>query len=484
MKTNQNIPLSLESTGDGPLDEILGGGLPAHSVVILAGEPGSGKTILTLQILFRAARAGKKCLYLTTLSEPAIKVIRYMQLFGFFDPSLIDRALVLEDLGSVVRHGPEAILSRLSEIIEKHQPEYVAIDSFRAMADLVDRDSFRPFVYDIATQTAGWGATTLLVGEYAAGDLSLRPEFGIADGILRLGAAKQELTSIREFEVLKMRGMNYVSGRHFLDISKNGISVYPRVRAPQDADGPSAQQHERLSTGVAGLDKLFSGGLPRFSNTVLHGATGTGKTVLGLHFLVEGARRGEPGTLFTLEESPNDIRALAAGLGWDLPEMEQKGLISISYTSPVELSTDRYLQAAREHVRKAGTRRAVLDSLTSMKLGVSSERRFKELVYSIAKHMRADGVSLYMMLETEQLLGATELSGGGVSFIADNLVQLRYVEADNHLDRAVSVLKSRGISHETHFRLLQIEPGGARLVDPVSGSNQAVLTSGTPKVGN
>jgi len=56
-------------------------GIPSQSVVVIAGEPGSGKTVLTLQILFRAARQGKKCLYFTTLAEPAIKVIRYMQLF-------------------------------------------------------------------------------------------------------------------------------------------------------------------------------------------------------------------------------------------------------------------------------------------------------------------------------------------------------------------------------------------------------------------
>src|SRR5712664_4323075 len=103
MKTRQKPTLQLESTGDESFDAILGGGIPAQSVVVIAGEPGSGKTVQTLQILFRAAREGKKCLYFTTLSEPALKVIRYMQLFDFFDAGLIDERIVVADLGSTLR---------------------------------------------------------------------------------------------------------------------------------------------------------------------------------------------------------------------------------------------------------------------------------------------------------------------------------------------------------------------------------------------
>ena len=84
-----------------PLDTILGGGIPVRSVTVVAGEPGSGKTVLTLQMLFHQARQGKKCLYFTTLSEPALKIIRYMQLFSFFDADLIDERIVFVDLGSV-----------------------------------------------------------------------------------------------------------------------------------------------------------------------------------------------------------------------------------------------------------------------------------------------------------------------------------------------------------------------------------------------
>jgi len=200
----------------------------------------------------------------------------------------------------------------------------------------------RSFVYNLVTQTAGWGVTTLLVGEYLPDEFSKYAEFAIADGILRLGAEKQELTSVRQVEVLKLRGMNYISGIHFLEISEKGVFVFPRVRAPKQEDVPRVEKPEIVSTGVDGLDELFGGGIQRIGSTVLQGASGSGKTILSLQFLLAGARKGEKGILFTLEETPDQLRTIATSLGWDLSEMERKGLLVISYISPVELSTDRY----------------------------------------------------------------------------------------------------------------------------------------------
>jgi len=407
-----------------------------------------------------------------------------MQLFAFFDAALANKQIIIADLSAAVRKGADGTLTELSAMIEKHQPAFLAIDSFRTIVDHIDAGHVaRSFVYDLATQTAGWGVTTLLVGEYVPDEFSKYAEFAIADGILRLGAEKQELTSVRQIEVLKLRGMDYVSGIHFLEISEKGASVFPRVRAPKQADVVPVQKPERVSTGVDGLDELFGGGIQRLGTTLLQGATGTGKTILSLQFLLAGARQGEKGILFTLEETPDQLRTIAASLGWDLSEMERKGLLQISYISPVELSTDRYLQTARERVLTSKARRAVFDSLTSMQLGVPSERRFKELVYSLSKHMRAADVTLWMTLESPQLLGTEELSGHGISFIADNLLRLRYIEVDGRLERGISILKARGIKHQTQARLLRSGHGGVTLTDAGLRGRRGVLTGRAPPKG-
>jgi len=118
--------------------------------------------------------------------------------------------------------------------------------------------------------------------------------------------------------------MNYISGIHFLEISEKGVFVFPRVRAPKQEDVPRVEKPEIVSTGVDGLDELFGGGIQRIGSTVLQGASGSGKTILSLQFLLAGARKGEKGILFTLEETPDQLRTIATSLGWDLSEWSKR----------------------------------------------------------------------------------------------------------------------------------------------------------------
>lgn len=218
--TDHASTLERLSTGSAALDAILGGG-DSHPVGdVVAGEPGSGKSVFTLQALFHQARQGTKCLYFTTLSEPALKLIRYMQFFSFFDARLIDERIVFVDLGTALRSsGPGTVLGQILERVEREGPALVAVDSFKAIHDLLPSDGqSRVFVYDLAVGMAAWGATTLLVGEYMTEDIGVVPEFAVADGIVRLTNERQALTTARQFEIVKMRGANYVTGGHFFEI--------------------------------------------------------------------------------------------------------------------------------------------------------------------------------------------------------------------------------------------------------------------------
>jgi len=465
------------ATGNAAFDRILGGGLPTRSVVVIVGEPGAGKTLFALQMLFHLARQGKKGLYLTTLSEPSLKLVSYMQQFSFFDERLVDRGIVFADLGSVIRgKGSEATLGEITQRVEREEPAVVVIDSFKAIRDILgDSSAVRTFVYDLAVHTAAWGAASLFVGEYTDAEILTHSEFAIADGIIRFSNRRHELTAVREVEVLKLRGADYVTGGHFFEIGSDGLAFFPRVRSPDTVPAEPVSSAERVSTGIGGLDAMLGGGLPRASATVVQGGTGTGKTLLGLHFLLEGARQGEVGIHFTLEETADQLRQIAQGFGWDLRPLEKSGLLTLSYVSPVELSTDCFLDRARQRVEQLGAKRAVLDSLTSMALGVPSERRFKELVYAFTKHFRARGVTLNMNMEIADLLGSAQLSGHGISFAADNVIQLKYVEVAGRLERGISVLKARGVQHATDVRRLSVKSDGIEVGSPFKGL-RGVLT--------
>ena len=482
--TSQPSPeLERLSTGSAAFDRILGGGLPIRSLTVVSGEPGAGKTLFVLQMLFHLARQGKKCLYFTTLSEPSLKLLQYMQQFSFFDGDVVGKQLIFADLGSVIRgRDAGAALEAVVNRVEREGPAIVVVDSFKAMRDILgDAPATRTFVYDLAVHMAGWGAATLFVGEYTEEEIANFAEFTVADGILRFGTRREDLTATRMVEVLKLRGADCITGRHFFEIGAAGLTFFPRVRSP-DSNGQAstASFAERALTGVAGLDEMLGGGLPRSSSTVIQGATGTGKTLLGLQFLLEGARRGEPGIHFTLEETVDQLRGIAQGFGWDLPDLEERRLLTFFYVSPVELSTDAFLDRARQLVGQVGARRAVLDSLTSLALGVSSERRFKELVYSITKHFRALGVTFNLNMEIAELLGSAQLSGQGISFAADNVILLKYVEQDGRLDRGISVLKARGVRHATDVHRMFVKERGVEVGAPFKGLRGVLTGLPTP----
>lgn len=481
--TSQPTAATRLSTGSAAFDRILGGGLPVRSLTVVAGEPGAGKTLFALQTLFHLARQGKRGLYFTTLSEPALKLAHHMQQLSFFDVDAIGKDLVFADLGSVIRgRDAEAALDAITSRVEREEPTIVVIDSFKAMRDVLgDAAAIRKFVYDLAVHIAGWGAATLFVGEYTADEMAQYAEFAIADGILHFGTSREELTALRVVEVLKLRGANCVTGRHFFEIGPDGLTFFPRVRSPDlDIDDAVTSFAERAATGTPGLDEMLDGGLPRSATTVIQGATGTGKTLLGLQFLIEGARRGEPGIHFTLEETAAQLRGVAQVFGWDLRELERRGLFAISHVSPVELSTDAFLDRARQLVERLGAKRAVLDSLTSLALGVSSERRFKELVYAMAKHFRALGTTFNLNMETAELLGSAQLSGHGVSFAADNVIQLKYVELEGKLERGISVLKARGVRHATEVRRMSFSDHGVEVGSPFTGLRGVLTGLPTP----
>ncbi len=421
--------------------------------------------------------------YFTTLSEPALKLVKYMQQFSFFDERLIGKELVFADLGSVIRsRNPDSILAAISKRVEEEEPAMVVIDSFKAMRDILgDAPSIRTFVYDLAVHSASWGAATLLIGEYSEEEMAQASEFTIADGILHFSCAREGLTSVRMVEVTKLRGGDCITGRHFFEIRPDGLEFFPRVRgtdnSSQQTSWPST---ERDSTGISGLDAMLGGGLPRASATIVQGATGTGKTLVSLQFLLEGARRGEAGIFFTLEESADQLRGYAQSLGWDLRELERRGLLTIQYTSPVELSTDAFLNRKRQLVDRTAARRAVVDSLTSMELGVSSERRFKECVYAGNKHFRAKGVTIILNMEISELLGSALLSARGISFATDNCIQLKYVELDGNLCRGISVLKARGSDHASDVRRMTIDQDGIKVGAPFKGLRGVLTGLPTP----
>lgn len=469
------------STGIPNLDAILRGGLPRYSVNVIAGPPGTGKTILAQQIVFHNDRRDDRAPYLVTVSEPTLKMLRYSQQFNFFDPDRVGQNVIYLDIGSVLlEEGLDEVTRQIEAYIEEYAPTILAIDSFKAIHEVAESaPKLREFAYRLAVRLTTWEATTLLVGEYTRQSINEAPIFAIADGIILLDQESRGMHTYRYLEVLKMRGDDYFSGKHPFTISADGLQVYLRVKTPT-VPAPYPLGETRVSLGVSGLDDMAQGGLLSGTSTLVAGSAGTGKTLLCLHFLLEGIRSGEPGLLITFQETPSMLRAFARSFGWDLEQLEKEGQLRLLYSSPVELGVDEHTHDIRQAIAESGARRVAMDSLKDIELATPDKVRYKDYVYSLVNDFRRQGITSLLTSEIPEMFGPFVVSEYGISFVADNVILLRYVEMARRIARAISVLKMRGSDHDKGVREYQISSQtGVQVLEPFA-EYEAVL-SGPPR---
>jgi circadian clock protein KaiC len=447
-------------TGNPQLDLLLGGGFPANSINILMGEPGSGKTILVERLIFANAGSGDRpILFLTTLSEPLDKVVRYLQQFTFFDEALLGSAIVYDSIGdALIEEGVKMLVPRLKEAITGDKPKIIVIDSFKALHDLgTSLPEMRRMLYELAGLLTAYETTAFLIGEYGATDAANYPEFAIADGIVELARNKTSTRDERYLRILKLRGSTYREGLHAFRISPSGLDVFPRLISP--ALPPTYRMRlERVSTGVEGLDKMLDGGLPQGRSTFLLGPTGSGKTTVSLQFILEGMRRGEKCLYVNFEENPSQLAQQIHALGMNPEEAARKGL-QILYRSPVELQIDSIISEVFEAVANGGIRRVVVDGVGDLMMAASDLQRLHDYLYALAQHFSVrDVVSLFTYETSHEALDLQ----ARLSALADNIIRLD-VEVGEKVRRTIRVVKARGVEHKLEKCEVRITKAGVRV---------------------
>jgi circadian clock protein KaiC len=469
------------STGIPALDAILDGGIPTGSCNMIIGPPGAGKTILSLSILFANASEESKALYFTTVSEPPTKVLKYQQEFAFFDKEKFNTSVIFVDIGSTVKQEDlERTMEVIRDKMEEVNPRTLCIDSFKALADLVgDKLLFRRFVHDLSVLLAVYECTAFLIGEYSARDLETEPEFSIADGVICLDLYDKEALSSRVLRVHKMRGTAFHEGGHSYTISDKGITIFPRLQPSLREEPPKETPIGKVPTGIRGLDGMLDGGLNEGFSTMIAGAAGTGKTTFAVHFVHDGLKRGERCLLVGMEESPSVIVKIAAGYGVRLAKYIHSGQLTILHRRPPNLNIYQMAQEIRDIVTTQEITRVAFDAMSDIQTNVAGARGLREYVSALVGLFESRGVTSLWTNVIENTFGEFKITEANLSVVVDSIILLRYVELDSRIEKAISVLKTRGSNQDKTLRRYEISARGIEIGGPFEGYGSLILGAPT-----
>lgn len=460
-------------TGIPKLDDLLGGGVPRGSSVLLAGVAGTGKTVLGLEFIYRGALAGEKGIFFS-FEETDARLRASARGLGWD----LDAQLASGMIELVFIPQPDILieehLQMMQERMEKLGAARVTVDSLSVFLHKIkDPQAAREKVFQLAsavqrTNAVGFFSTDIPYGVDQISRFGV--EETVVDGVIILSSEEEGLERQRYIEVYKLRNTAHLKGRHTMVIDEGGIRLYPRYR-PQALDQtsyPPSQSIPRLSTGVGGLDALLGGGLLTRSITLVSGSSGIGKSILGLQFLLAGASRQEPGLYVTLEEGPEELLANAAALDLPLKKAVDDGLIELVYLPPTHTRSTQVIAVLTDKIKKQKTKRMVLDSTTHLVASSMRQDDVRELLYDLVVRFKTQGVTCYFTLEADSMYSTDFSADRGYTPLADNIVVLRYSPAGAKVDSSIMVVKTRGSAHDQGLHSFTLGRGGMTLGGPLS----------------
>ncbi|WP_340098866.1 ATPase domain-containing protein [Salinibaculum salinum] len=469
-------------TGIAGLDEVLRGGLVAGRSYLLRGEPGTGKSILGLHFL-TAGTDDETVLYIN-LEEPTDQIRDNARSLGFdlSDVEFLDLSpssdFFAEDQSYSVFESSEVeqtpMAERITERVGKLEPDRVFLDPVTQFRYLTNDDyQFRKQVISFMRYLKEHDATVLFTSQWSETTPDDDLQF-LADGVIELGQSEHG----RTLEVPKLRGSDKQSGVHSLTISRDGIDVYP-VLVP--GDHTASFETGTLASGVETLDSLLNGGLERGTLTVVSGPTGVGKTTTGSLFLTEAAASGERSVIYMFEENESTFRHRSESIGVPVGEMVDDGTLAIEEIEPLDFSPEEFASMVREEVEEHDTSVVMLDGIKGYTLSIQGDE--KELIrklHALGRYLKNMGVTVVFLDEVASVQGEFRPTEAGISYLADNILFLRYAEMGDEIGKVVGVLKKRVGTSERTLRPFEITGGGVVVGDPLS--NVQGLLSGSPSI--
>jgi circadian clock protein KaiC len=466
-------------TGIPGFDQLLDGGLPRERITLLAGGPGSGKTLFALQTLVNGVRTWNERAIFVAFEERAAQVIADSSSLGWKLETLRERELFLLDAHlpeSVVLGGDfdlGGLLSALEAKVSQTGAKRIVFDGIDMLLGILDNPlAERREIFRLAEWIRRRRLTGIVTCKTDADGSVPRPHDAhlpyLADCVVTLQQQASATALVRRLRVTKCRGIAHSGNDVPFTIAASGLQVasYPIVAPATHA------ATAKVSTGVPRLDAMFGGGYFRGSSILISGSPGTAKSTLAASFAESAASRGEQTLYVSLDETGAEITRNMLSVGINLAPHLRSGRLVIASLRKGDRSAEEHIAWISNAIVANKTRCLVIDPTSALSVANSvtiAEDAVAQLI-GVAKSL---GITLLM---TSLVVDPnSEASLSGVSTVSDTWIHVSYLVLAGERNRAFTIIKARGMHHSNQVRELILSGKGVELTDVYLAGGEVLM---------
>jgi circadian clock protein KaiC len=457
--------------------------LPRGRPTLVCGGAGCGKTLLAMEFLVRGAtQFGEPGVFMAFEETPG-ELTQNVRSLGFdLDELAAQKKLLLEfvrlersEIEETGEYDLEGLFIRLGHAIDTIGAKRVVLDTVETLfAGLSDQSILRAELRRLFRWLKDRGVTAIITGERGEGTLTRYGlEEYVSDCVINLDHRITDEISTRRMRIVKYRGTTHGTNEYSFLIDEHGFSVLPITSAGLE----HSASDERISTGIPRLDAMMGGkGYFRGSTILVSGTAGAGKSSIAAHFVDASCARGERCLYLAFEESRDQITRNMRSIGIDLERWIDKGLLTIHATRSTRFGLEMHLVTIQKLATDLKAQVVVLDHIGNL-THAGTERDTTIMLTRLIDLLKVRGITAlftHMIFKDEAVLERSDLN---VSSLVDTWLLLRDIEASGERNRALYLMKSRGMAHSNQIREFLLTDHGVELVDVYVGASNVLTGS-------
>ena len=478
-------------TGTAGLDEITGGGIPSGRNTLVCGGAGSAKTMFAMKYLLCGALQYGEPGLCVTFEESEAELTQNIASLGYDIPDLIKRKMLAIDHVEVTRHEFEetgeydlsGLFVRIEHGIRSIGAKRLVLDTIEVLFSGIPNEAIvRSELRRLFRWLKSQGVTTVITAETGKGTLTRHGlEEYVADCVILLDHRVNEQLSTRRLRVVKYRGTAHGTNEYPFLLDASGMSVVPITSVGLTHQATT----ERVSSGTEGLDEMLGGkGFFRTSSILVSGTAGTGKSIFAAHFAKAACERGERALYFAFEESPSQIQRNMQSVGLDLEPWIRKGLLKILASRPTSTGLEGHLARMHRDVDEFKPSVVVIDPITNL-VTVGDHFAVKSMLTRLIDFLKMENITgLFTNLTVKGMVEETSI---GISSLMDTWILLRELEVylrdvsggSPERQRAIQVLKSRGMAHSRRVEPFEITDHGVHMIKMNGAEDSQAAAAGS-----